>query len=102
MKKIIFCIFAFLILNGCTQYSSLVGPSYTVATTGNVYQASLSYSTNRIIHSATGKTPIEHVTNFLDPNDEFDGNLNLIVADNINHAKESLKINKEPFTTTFK
>ena len=88
-------LFGLTTLNGCIETTAFLGPAISVGTTGNVYQASLSYSTNRIIHSATGKTPIEHVTNFFDPNDEFDGNLNLIVADNINDVKESLKIKKE-------
>ena len=100
IKKIFFLLFSLTILNGCIETTAFLGPAISVGTTGNVYQASLSYSTNRIIHSATGKTPIEHVTNFLDPNDEFDGNLNLIVADNINHAKESLKINKENLSSS--
>ena len=88
-------LFGLTTLNGCIETTAFLGPAITVGTTGNVYQASLSYSTNKIIHSATGKTPIEHVTNFFDPNDEFDGNMNLIVADNINDVKESLKIKKE-------
>ena len=88
-------LFGLTTLNGCIETTAFLGPAISVGTTGNVYQASLSYSTNRIIHSATGKTPIEHVTNFFDPNDEFDGNLNFIVADNINNVKESLKTNKE-------
>jgi len=88
-------LFGLTTLNGCIETTAFLGPAISVGTTGNVYQASLSYSTNRIIHSATGKTAIEHVTNFFDPYDEFDGNLNLIVADNINDVKESLKIKKE-------
>ena len=95
IKKLFFLLFSLTALNGCIETTAFLGPAISVGTTGNVYQASLSYSTNRIIHSATGKTPIEHVTNFFDPNDEFDGNLNLIVADNINNVKESLKTNKE-------
>ena len=95
VKKLIFLLFSLTTLNGCIETTAFLGPAISVGTTGNVYQASLSYSTNRIIHSATEKTPIEHVTNFFDPNDEFDGNLNLIVADNINDVKESLKIKKE-------
>ena len=95
IKKLLFLLFSLTTLNGCIETTAFLGPAISVGTTGNVYQASLSYSTNRIIHSATGKTPIEHVTNFFDPNDEFDGNLNLIVADNINNVKESLKTNKE-------
>ena len=95
IKKLFFLLFGLTTLNGCIETTAFLGPAISVGTTGNVYQASLSYSTNKIIHSATGKTPIEHVTNFFDPHDEFDGNLNLIVADNINDVKESLKIKKE-------
>ena len=95
IKKLCFLLFGLTALNGCIEATAFLGPAISVGTTGNVYQASLSYSTNRIIHSATGKTSIEHVTNFFDPNDEFDGNLNLIVADNIKNVKKSLKINKE-------
>ncbi len=95
IKKIFFLLFSLTTLNGCIETTAFLGPAISVGTTGNVYQASLSYSTNRIILSATGKTPIEHVTNFFDPNDEFDGNLNLIVADNIENVQKSLKIKKE-------
>ena len=95
IKKLFFLLFGLTTLNGCIETTAFLGPAISVGTTGNVYQASLSYSTNRIINSATGKTPIEHVTNFFDPNDDFDGNLNLIVTDNINNVKESLKITKE-------
>ena len=95
IKKIFFLLIGLTTLNGCVETTAFLGPAISVGTTGNVYQASLSYSTNRIIYSATGKTPIEHVTNLFDPNDEFDGNLNLIIADNIDNVKKSLKINKE-------
>ena len=95
IKKLFFLLFGLTTLNGCIETTAFLGPAISVGSTGNVYQASLSYSTNRIINSATGKTPIEHVTNFFDPNDDFDGNLNLIVTDNINNVKESLKITKE-------
>ena len=95
IKKLLFLLFSLTTLNGCIETTAFLGPAISVGTTGNVYQASLSYSANRIIHTTTGKTPIEHVTNFFDPNDEFDGNLNLIVADNIKNVKESLKTNKE-------
>ena len=95
IKKLCFLLFGLTALNGCIEATAFLGPAISVGTTGNVYQASLSYSTNRIINSATGKTPIEHVTNLFDPNDEFDGNLNLIVADNADNIKKSLKIKKE-------
>ena len=95
IKKLTFLLFSLTTLNGCIETTAFLGPAISVGTTGNVYQASLSYASNQIIHSTTGKTTIEHVTSFLDPNDEFEGNLNLIVVDNINDVKEVLKKNQK-------
>ena len=95
VKKLIFLLFSLTTLNGCIETTAFLGPAISVGTTGNVYQASLSYASNQIIHSTTGKNTIEHVTSFLDPNDEFEGNLDLIVVDNINDVKEVLKKNQK-------
>ena len=86
---------SFVALNGCIESTALLGPAITVGTSGNVYQASISYASNQILYSATGKTTIEHVTSFLDPQNEFEGDLNLILKDNIEDAKEVLKKPKE-------
>ena len=39
MKRIIFIVVAAAFLNGCAQYTSMLGPVYTIYTTGNVAQA---------------------------------------------------------------
>ena len=64
-KKIItFYLLLLFLLTNCIQTgASLLGPSITVAKTGNIYQAGLSYSTNKIIESQTGKTTSEHIMN---------------------------------------
>ncbi len=50
-----------LMLNGCIQSSfSFLGPTYTVASTGNIYQAGLSLTVNQTFIHMTGKSPIEH------------------------------------------
>lgn len=95
IKKLIFLLFSFTTLNGCIETTAFLGPAVSVGTTGNVYQASLSYASNQIIHSTTGKTTIEHVTSFLDPNDEFEGNLDFIVVDNINIVVDNINDVKE-------
>jgi hypothetical protein len=67
-KKInIACYLIFLpILNGCIQSTaSLLGPTITVAQTGNIYQAGLSYVSSDIIKNELGKTPIELVKSFV-------------------------------------
>ena len=91
IKKLGFLFFSFITLNGCIEPTALLGPALTVGTSGNVYQASISYASNNIIYKATGKSTIEHVTSFLDPDDEFEGDLNLILKDNVNDLKEVLK-----------
>ena len=92
IKKLTLLLFSFVALNGCIESTAaLLGPAISVGTSGNVYQASISYTTNQILYNATGKNTIEHVTSFLDPQDEFEGNLNLILKDNVNDLKEVLK-----------
>ena len=49
IKKILILCFLFL-LTGCgTPSSALLGPIFTGAKTGSIYQASLSYGSNKII-----------------------------------------------------
>ncbi|SVD12099.1 uncharacterized protein METZ01_LOCUS364953, partial [marine metagenome] len=55
MKRIILLVFAFAILNGCAEYSSLVGPSYTVAKSGSVVQAGSSIAASYGFKKATGQ-----------------------------------------------
>ena len=66
MKKITIYFFVLLILNGCTQYSSLVGPSYTVATSGNIYQASMAYTSGSVIEKQTGRNTYENINYFFE------------------------------------
>ena len=39
----------------------MLGPAYTLTSSGNIYQAGLSYSSNALIEKHTGKTPIENL-----------------------------------------
>ena len=43
LKKIITGLFLLFFLNGCVQSTALLGPAYTLASTGNIYHAGLSY-----------------------------------------------------------
>ena len=66
LKKIIIGLFLVCFLNGCVQSAAFLGPAYTLANTGNVYQASLSYGSSKAIKKATGKTPTENIKSFMD------------------------------------
>lgn len=49
MKKIFLMLIGIFLLNGCAQYSSLVGPGITIATTGNITKASASLAASNTI-----------------------------------------------------
>ena len=66
LKKIIISVFAMCFLTGCLQNTAFLGPAVTVASTGNLYQAGLSYGSSKTIKKMTGKTPTENVKSFLD------------------------------------
>ena len=61
MKKSIFFVGIFIILNGCSQYSSLIGPSYTMAKSGSILQTGTAYATSYGVKKATGQSLGDHV-----------------------------------------
>ena len=86
--KIILGIFLISILSGCVQNTAFFGPAVTVASTGSIYQAGLSYASTKTIIKFTGKTPTENLKFFLDNNEEDD-------IENANNFFEMVKkINK--------
>ena len=60
-KKIILGLFIFSFLGACTSPSAMLGPAYTLTSTGNIYQSSLTYGSSEMITRYTGKTPIENL-----------------------------------------
>ena len=66
LKKIFAGLFLLFFLNGCVQNTALLGPVYTLATTGNIYQAGLSYGSNQAVKKITGKSPTENIQNLVD------------------------------------
>ena len=66
LKKIFAGLFLLFFLNGCVQNTALLGPIYTLAASGNIYQASLSYGSNQAVKEITGKSPTENIKSFVD------------------------------------
>ena len=61
MKKKIYGLAVLFFLGACTSPTAMLGPAYTLSSTGNIYQASFSYGTNQLITNYTGKSPIENL-----------------------------------------
>ena len=66
LKKIIAGLFLLFFLNGCVQSTALLGPAYTLASTGNIYQAGFSYGSNQAVKKITGKSPTENIQSLVD------------------------------------
>tara|TARA_Y100000741_G_C18131209_1_gene509184 strand:+ start:385 stop:702 length:318 start_codon:yes stop_codon:yes gene_type:complete len=60
-KIFIFIIFG-LILAGCAQSTAMMGPAITLASTGNISQAGLSYFTNKAVEEETGMDTVSYVS----------------------------------------
>jgi hypothetical protein len=62
LKNLIIGIFFISLLSGCAQNGALLGPAYTLATTGNIMQAGMQYGTNQVIKKETGKDAITYLS----------------------------------------
>ena len=61
-KKTFFLITLFFISTGCYQSTaSLIGPTVTLGTSGNIVQSAISYSVNESVKKVTGEYPAEHI-----------------------------------------
>ena len=62
LKKTLILIVSFLVLTGCYQSTaSLIGPTVTLGTSGNIVQSALSYTVNESVKNATGEYPADHI-----------------------------------------
>ena len=63
MKKILVFIVSGLILSGCAQSTAMLGPAISLASSGNVSQAGLTFITNKAVEKETGMDTVSFVTN---------------------------------------
>ena len=76
MKKNIFFVVIFIILNGCAQYSSVVGPTYTLAKSGSIVSTGASAATAYGFKKTTGQSPGEYVNSLVRKNYKINSFMN--------------------------
>ena len=91
LKKIIITIFFVCLLSGCAQNAALLGPAYTLANTGNIYQAGLTYSSDLVVTKATVKTTSENVKDILIPQKK-DSEFKKLVKRRIEETRRKLNL----------
>tara|TARA_S200000501_G_C20314504_1_gene521674 strand:+ start:140 stop:361 length:222 start_codon:yes stop_codon:yes gene_type:complete len=70
-----------------------VGPSYTVAKSGNIYQASMAYTSGSVIEKQTGRTTYENINYFLkklDDSKKINQELFKLVENQINKTRKKI------------
>ncbi len=61
-KKTLILIASFLALTGCYQSTaSLIGPTVTLGTSGNIVLSAFSFSVNESVKKVTGEYPADHI-----------------------------------------
>ena len=95
-KKIYFLVLISVFLSGCVQSTALLGPSVTIATTGNIMQAGLQYGANTAIKNETGKDAIMHLKDAVNEergSQKLEEKIRNITKNTIDKVKRKLLIN---------
>ena len=74
-RKIFFGLFLVGLLGACTAPTAMLGPAYTLTSSGSVVQAGFSYGSSELITSYTGKTPIENIEEIANKNLSLEKNI---------------------------
>jgi len=94
IKKISTVLLFLLLLSGCAQNAALLGPSYTLATSGSVYQAGLTYGSNDAIYRLTGKSTSENMQRILTPKKQ-DNEFQKLVKKRIRETRKKLNFSNQ-------
>ena len=94
LNKIIIGLLFVCFLSGCAQNAALLGPAYTLVTSGNIYQAGLTYGGNEIITKSTGKSMAQNIKEGLVPNKE-DSDFQKLVKRNIEKTRKKLNLSNQ-------
>ena len=91
LNKIIIGLFFVCFLSGCAQNAALLGPAYTLATSGNIYHAGFTYGSNEIITKSTGKSMVQNIKEGIAPKKE-DSDFQKLVKRNIEKTRKKLNL----------
>ena len=94
LRKLAIGILLLGFLNGCAQNAALIGPAYTLASSGNVYHAGFTYGGNEIITQTTGKSAAENFKEAITPK-EKDTEFEKLVKKSIEETRKKLKLSNQ-------
>ena len=90
INKIFIYIISALILSGCVQSTAMVGPALTLASTGNISQAGVTFLTNKAVKEETGMDTVSYVSNKLEQNSLKNRKFRKLVETNFEKTRKKL------------
>ena len=90
INKIFIYIISALILSGCVQSTAMVGPALTLASTGNISQAGVTFFTNKAVEEETGMDTVSYVSNKLEQNSSKNRKFRKLVETNFEKTRQKL------------
>ena len=90
INKIFIYIIAGWVLSGCVHSTAMLGPAITIASTGNVTQASLTYLTNKAVEKETGMDTVSFVSNKIEQNSFKNRKFKKLVETNFEKTRQQL------------
>ena len=90
IERIFFYIITIAFLSGCVQSTAMVGPAITIASTGNISQAGLTFFTNKAVKEETGMDTVSYVSNKLEQNSSKNRKFRKLVETNFEKTRKKL------------
>ena len=90
INKIFIYIVTGIILSGCAQSTAMLGPAITLASTGNVTQAGITFITNRAVEEETGMDTVSFVSNKIEQNSSKNRKFKKLVETNFEKTRKKL------------
>ena len=90
INKIFIYIIATITLSGCIQSTAMVAPAITIASTGNISQAGLTFFTNNAVEEETGMNTVSFVSSKIEQNSYQNRKFKKLVKTNFEKTRQQL------------
>ena len=90
INKIFIYIIATITLSGCIQSTAMVAPAITIASTGNISQAGLTFFTNKAVEEETGMNTVSFVSSKIEQNSYQNLKFKKLVKTNFEKTRQQL------------
>ena len=90
INKIFIYIIATITLSGCIQSTAMVAPAITIASTGNISQAGLTFFTNKAVEEETGMNTVSFVSSKIEQNSYKNRKFKKLIETNFEKTRKKL------------